>query len=84
MKVTAVVSEQTTPLPPASPWPLLYAVEVEDPKDKAQILTQVAMIRHEEIVGSKIDPQLLLEIYQGLELHFVFAGDVGTLADWRE
>lgn len=92
--ITAVIREVSTPLPPASPWPLLYTVDVEDPEDNAEIARVVALIRYEEIIGKwrtnaadtalrDLEVQRLEEIQAGIEVLFTFEGDVKTLSDFR-
>lgn len=88
-KITAVVSERQSPFPPVSPWPLIYVLEVTDPADDMAILRQIADIRYDELGcdddedGTQTDQ--VYEIMNGLELHFVFQGDVtADVVDFRE
>lgn len=78
--ITVVVSEKSSPLPPVSPWPLIYTVDVKDPKDHAEVLAAVAAERMDEL---GIDESNLDEVLDGIEIHFAFAGDVNTLTDFR-
>lgn len=86
--VTAVVSERSSPFPPVSPWPLIYVLDVMNPNDDQEILRHVADIRYIELAcededGSQSDQ--VYEIMNGLELHFVFQGDVtADVVDFRE
>lgn len=84
--ITAIVSEVSSPKPPISPWPLIYVLQVLDIKDDDAILRQIADIRYDEIcdMDEEQEDRILKEIIEGLALHFVFAGDLTPLADWRE
>lgn len=86
-KITAVVSERSSPYPPVSPWPLIYVLDVTDPSDEMAILRQIADIRYDEIGCSDdgdTQSDQVYEIMNGLELHFTFEGDLEPLSDFRE
>ena len=83
-KITVVMSETSSPFPPIYDRPLIYDLNVVDPKDEADVRTKLAQIRYEELSGEEpVDPALLLEIFEGIEIHFCFAGELQTLVDWR-
>lgn len=58
------------------PDPLLYAVQVNDPKDAREVYLSVAIERASDIGCAPSDLDL--------DLLCAFAGDVNTIADWRE
>lgn len=94
--VTAVVSERSSPFPPVSPWPLIYVLEVQnsdgwsDTAVRNILLDEIAQIRWEELCGEDghddlTDEEALEQIREGLDLHFVFQGDVtADVVDFRE
>lgn len=91
-RVTVIVGEQESPFPPSSPWPLIYQLDVPDPKDEADLKTRVARERFEELCemyqhAYDSDPEATVarldEIRNGLEIHVVLAGEVHVIADHR-
>lgn len=86
LTITAVVTERTSPRPPVSPWPLIYTLQVTDPNDDGAIRRQIADIRYNEIEGGdeEQDSDLIDAICEGIEVHFIFEGDVRCLVDFRE
>lgn len=86
-KITAIITEKFSPKPPAYPAPLIYALDVDDPKDEISIRRQVAAIRLEEIGWENEqgwdEKQMLEDTFEGIELHFVFEGDLTPMVDFR-
>lgn len=76
--ITVVVSDSERP------WPLLYCLQVSSPTDDDAIIRQIADIRYAETEDDdEQDEDVLRQIIDRLSLHFAFAGDHRTLADWR-
>lgn len=84
---TAVVNETSSPFPPVYPAPLIYTVELDDPEDKQSALQQIAKARCDDLGADGdddcSDEEILEQIRDGLELHFLFEGDLTTAADFR-
>ncbi len=55
--------------------PLIYTVDVENPQDRQEVYLAVESARRDDL-GDGVDIDL--------ELLFAFAGNVSTIADWRE
>lgn len=79
-RVTAVVTIGFGTL-----WSLLYVVDVSDPTSAEEIVSAIATERLGEIGDENDFPAGALweEIKEGLDLRFVFAGDVNVLVDFR-
>jgi hypothetical protein len=77
--VTAVVTD------PASPWPLLYVIDANDPTDEAEIRQLVARQRYEDVIGDVRDAEEseLASMAAAMEPHMVFEGDLTPVADFR-
>ncbi len=61
---------------PGTSNPLIYVVEVKDPQNHDEVLKAVEAERRADIGDENEEVEL--------ELLLAFAGDVPTLADWRE
>ena len=78
--ITVCCCETTSPLPPVSPWPLIYTVSVADPSNEAEVRHAVTSCRMDVLDADEEDRA---SIYAGLELLFCFSGDLHLLTDWR-
>ncbi len=85
--ITAIVMECTSPLPPVYPQPLIFVLEVIDPQDEIEITRLIADQRYNDLMldGDEAqDNDIIDQIVDGLELCFVFRGDVtGNTVDFR-
>lgn len=81
--ITVIVTEQTSPFPPAYPAPRIYQLEGVAASDEDEILRQIAILRHEEIEGDDYDDEIIDQIRQGLRLQFVVAGELTVARDYR-
>lgn len=95
MKYTVIVTEESSPRPPAYPRPLIYSLDLETSDLTEEVIKRkLAIIRHEEIEGDfdptlDADVALVDKIAEGLRLEFAFLGDMESamrhgFVDWRE
>lgn len=82
--LTVAVIEETTPLPPAYPDPLLYYVKVSPDADEDEILQAVAEHRWDDLgLDPEEDSDDCYDVKSGLKLLFAFEGELMTSHDWR-
>lgn len=85
---TVIMREVTSPFPPVYPEPLIYTVSYEElrevPEDDKQawLLNQMAKNRAADL-GLEEDEGIIAMIAEGLEILFVFPGDLEPILDYR-
>lgn len=82
--ITVVIRENTSPLPPVSPWPLIYTVEVEGYPEDGEILDLATKARMSDLSVDDCTRNAWFKVFRdGIELLFCFEGDLMPLIDWR-